>query len=205
MKKNIKILIIVILIVLIAFLGNTIRKYIIFDKISDALLNLDYSNYYHKEYIEGYESEPYIWRACNGVVVQTASYGTVVYTENEKYILVQKADENAYIKTEKTEEPNLEINYFSAWEKNETFSDKLKLSLKSSIKTEMFDNKECFAIKMGEFTTYIDKETLFTLYMNSENAENVYYETEIGTQKEEDYTIEKLLEGYVKLEDTIVE
>lgn len=207
MKKVIKILIVVLLVVLVLFIGNAVRKFLVLDKIADNMAKIDYSNYYHKSYIEGYEDDSKIYRVCDNVTVQEESQGTLVSLEDTAYVLIKDYNGNdIYIKADNSDvqKDNIKLNYFDEVNINE-FKDKFELSLKSSIKTEEFNGKKCYVIKTDSVTRYFDKETLYMVAMKSDDGLVEGYETEFGTQKAEDYTLEKLLEGYTEFTYTAVE
>lgn len=199
MKKAVKILIVLILIVIAVFVGNIVRKFLVFDKISKISQNLDYSNFYNKEYIEEQEDDFYLTKVCDDVLIRKESQGTLVWYKDEAYILIENNGQKTYIKADNAEKTDFELKYFEdiGLNKNETFNDKIELSLKTSVKSEDFAGKECYAIKYKDSTMYIDKETLYVVGIKDGEVIK-HYEIEFGTQKLEDYTLEKILDGYTE-------
>ena len=207
MKKSVKILIIILLVVLVIFIGNIIRKFLVLDKIANSMSNFDYFNFYHKSYIEGHEEDLKIYRVCNNVVIQEEAQGILVSLENEAYVLDKdNSGNNIYIKADNSEltETNVELNYFDEININE-FKDKLELSLKSNIKVEEFNGKKCYVITTDNVRRYFDKETLYMVGVKAQDGLTEYHEIEFGTQKVEDYTLEKILEGYAEFTYPVVE
>lgn len=231
MKKLIKkIILIILLIILISILGfliiNITRKFLIFNKISNKLSSLDFSNYYCKFYMD--VDEKYLDESLPNYTPAAGAWEvfkqynesqisetplTIEASISEGKFRLSKLN-NVYIKLDENISINekFTINPFYRWNENKTFTDKLNLALNSKIKTVDFNNTKCYEITLkynyhqdlyNTITIYIDKDSLLKVgeKIKYENKpESLYYfETKFNTLLPNEFSVKKLLNGYKNL------
>lgn len=223
MKKNlIKIIIAIVLIVLIVFLGNTLRKFLIIHKIENKLVEVSTKeNYYMKMTSENFSINGYnenIFRSLNANKKLSSSGNNTMVQLAENEIYSFDNEKKVYIKS-----PMLSIlgnfknvlpYYFSHIVPNkfDEFSiiGQLKIALKSNVKKADFRGVESYAIsfKWKEennnylSTMYIDKDTLLlvaieTILDNNKSIET--FEIQFDTQTEDDLNVDNLFQEYTEI------
>ncbi len=202
MKK--KILITILLIILVAvmiFAGNLIRKVIIVEKIKDGLSNR--TEYYHtKLWTDDHrisETKDWAqeeWNYPNGLEIRIQDDHTLfLLLDTNQYTI--DTNQKAYFKTQSESNTTLtsiiEPNYFIP---NFELSDSsFEIAFFSKISTKTMDGKECYEItnkKDGDKVTgYIDKANFDLVRLDG-----MKFEWEKLTDEP---TVEKILEGYKEI------
>ena len=187
MRKWIKYILVIIVFVILMFLGNIVRKYYIINKFleKEEILK-SASNYYIKEtYEDGtirevyYKKGNYIYNRISNGVTQT------YYNVNGKsLVIINDGTDNLEIheyepKTTGLNFPN--TTYYLL----HNFVDKLKMTLRISIRIEDCDGLKAYCLDDSRLKTWIDKNTYITLQTNNRGSIQKY-EIQLNVVTDED-------------------
>lgn len=219
MKKALKFVIFFIIIALIIFTIITIRKFIIINKIENKLSNMGkLTNYYLKITNENSNinnSNYNIYRRFNDMKIAETGFDLQVsFSADDTYTL--NKEKKVYLKSSSSILDDINdyyplTKYFSKFTENEQNAfEQLKLAIRSNIKTTDFRGTECYAISIkwkdvdieNVSTYYVDKENLLFIaneFVQEDEKLTTVYEAEFNTQTEEDFSKEKILEGFSPL------
>lgn len=219
MKKILKYILIIILIILIVFLSFTLRKYLIIHKIENNLTEVGKkTNYYIKINNEDMSSDPndswVIYRGFNEMNLSENGYAIFFkYSNTEFYSLFKNSKTYIISETDNSiitqENRNIDKYFMNVTENEQNTFEQIKLAVKSSIKTTDFRGNECYAISFKWIDESVNVENLTTVYIDTDSLLMIAsdlvqkdfkwtttYEIEYDTQKEDDFSKEKILEGY---------
>ena len=215
-RKIFKILLIIILCVLIAFLLMFVRKIYIIEKIKNKATELErINNYYYyeeKEFDSLGEKSTTLTR-YNNILISDNEHMKSIYIDNLHYTIYKDygfyyepyVTEGLALETKSTTPNGTLTNYFSGLSLNEkTYT----LAFLVDIKSTKFEDIKCYAVSYKQenndiYTVYINKETLliegrtFTSSAANETYTN-HIDIELNTQKADDFILENHLSSYEK-------
>ena len=223
-KKNVKIFLFILILLILVFLGNRAYLCIYANQLEKSTAKVLGLNYYVKIIEEDHSNNKKtlqnLWYTEQKQKVQFGDFNTPevfssIYHNSERNIstLIPENSNNVSIIVDKastwfslyTNAINPEI-YLTQFETNDLNSNnsllfKVQYLWKAfmqvkSIKTKDIDGKECYVVKNSLETIYIEKETNLPIKID-DGTKTYYFEFSVGTVKDEDVKFIDLSKYYV--------